>query len=551
MGNCCFQSELPQTGNIQDNKESRAQDVKKNVCPVLGLSLAGKSTFRKRIQILANKLENKSVIDNINFSHDKCMYQLTTIRTIIESLNHLTTIATNLGLVTDDVQTKHIINAYKAKEKHDYTLPLKTLTTTVSKPFTIPSKIEQCLKDIRSRPTQDIFDNDTIDSFLKFFQSKEFKLMLNNYHGMISRGCGAILVIHALFEKNHFKNLVSNPENYVLNWVDYLCSKQHTSGIIEVNINHDNENYSIVDIGRNANRLRMHQIFDMAKVLVVVMDLSGIERSNWEDDDNPIDMVESLEFLHEVVQYRHGIFKRNRELEAKAKRKVYENKKNWNSNGNDVSDMSDDKFSKKGSMSDKEDSVQIIVLLNKYQIFENYATNNINCGSINCCHIIDWTPRFDDNNYKDAQEMIVKKYQKSKEMTNLSNKIWLDCGEIIQLVKLKIQMIFEWYQRYNYHCHDQFEQNVLVCDLLDDCDTIEDDMNKIEPPLKQMNQSLVFCQKILEIWIHQEGMQNVLTKDMTNIILIYCKSCPVAQFGQIFGRIKHLCKYHDIIESRA
>ena len=597
MGNCCFQSELPQTSNIQDNKES--EDVKKNLCFVLGIGFAGKSTFRKRAQMLANMLENKDVVDNMN-SHDKSMYQLTTIATIIDSLHSLTTLATKHGLIKDDTTIKHIVNQGKAKLKenlhgkivshkkmgtfidhisnydllstadtdhnHDNPESIARCINHLIEPFVIPHKIEQCFENIRSHDddslysnivwyqgegflnnVENIFDNDTIESFVQFFQSKEFKLVLNNYDGRIPSGGGGML-IDLLLERNHFKNLVSKNENYVLNHIDCLCSRQRTSGIIEVKINHNNECYSIIDVGGGGDRRRMRQMSWLAKILVFVMDLSGIERCIWEDD--VIDIIDSLERLHELVHQRRKMFER--EISnfkwKQAERKVDEDKNR--KNGSDMSDDEDiDNDRKKGSMSNR-DSVQILVLLNKYKVFENYVTNNVNCNSINCRHIIDWTPDFGSIDYDDkkAKEMIVSKYQTSKEMKHFGNKIWLNCQEIIQLIRLKIQMIFEVYQRYDHHCHDHFEQNVLVCDLLHDCDTIEDDVNKIQPPLKRKDQSLMFCEKILKIWIDQEGMENVLTKDMINVILIYCKSGPLVQFAEIFARIKQLCECHDLIQ---
>lgn len=188
MGSCCFQLKLPQITNIQDNKDP--EDVKKNICLLLGVDYAGKSTFRKRTQMLANKLKHKGVVYNVSSQH-KSMYQQTTMCAILRSLYYLTRVATHCGLVADDIKTKCIINAAKAKAKEDLNnkiisgKKLNTLKEHIDnygllftalndddnddnnqesiencnnvninhliEPFKIPYKIEQCFNDMQSK----------------------------------------------------------------------------------------------------------------------------------------------------------------------------------------------------------------------------------------------------------------------------------------------------------------------------------------------------------------------------------------------------------------
>ena len=46
----------------------------------------------------------------------------------------------------------------------------------------------------------------------------------------------------------------------------------------------------------------------------------------------------------------------------------------------------------------------------------------------------------------------------------------------------------------------------------------------------ETNESIfVVFEQILQIWIDQQGMENVLTKDLINIISMYCKDYQVVQ----------------------
>ena len=178
----------------------------------------------------------------------------------------------------------------------------------------------------------------------------------------------------------------------------------------------------------------------------------------------------------------------------------------------------------------------MLVLLNKYQLFESYVKNNINRNSLNCSHLIKWKPYCSDE-----KKDIISKYEQSTNMSHFRKNTWLDCDSIIELIKYKIKMLFEAYQI----SQSQWEQNILVCDLLYGCDNVENDIDMITTPLNRVN--MKSCEKLLCLWIFQEEKENVLTKDLINLILKYCNNLPFAFFGQVFGKMTQLCEKYDLI----
>ena len=187
------------------------------------------------------------------------------------------------------------------------------------------------------------------------------------------------------------------------------------------------------------------------------------------------------------------------------------------------------------------DSTHILILLNKYEAFYNYVNNNSNNNDNNnsnnnlnnglCNHILYWV---DSHQYKDDS-------LKTKYFHDMLINKKLNCGIIIDLIKYKIKKIFE------HHNFDvsKFEQNIFVTDLLFDCHDYnhQHDLTDMRLPLKIREMDHKSRSRyVLDIWIEQQGMENVLTKDLITIILKYCQwFANITSAGEIFARIQQIC----------
>ena len=137
---------------------------------------------------------------------------------------------------------------------------------------------------------------------------------------------------------------------------------------------------------------------------------------------------------------------------------------------------------------------------------------------------------------------IIDRYQNNPRMEYFRGMVKrkLKCDDIIELIKYKIKMIFEFHKLDT----SKFDQNLFVCDMLHDCQNYNahDDVNAMKLPLqirKIEPRSRIQC--VLNVWIRQEGMQNVLTKDLINLVLKYCPLFTrITRVGEIFARIQDL-----------
>ena len=187
-------------------------------------------------------------------------------------------------------------------------------------------------------------------------------------------------------------------------------------------------------------------------------------------------------------------------------------------------------------------NVNIVVLLNKYHVFVNYINNNRN-GSVCCIEIIDWKPEsFDDDAYDadvKTNDKMITKYENSAKMEYFRSvdNGELNCDEIIELIKHKIEMTWAFYGWNISQC----KNNIFVCDLLYEYDIFGIKYNTNGRQLR----CVTLSEKILCWWIEQEGMQNVLTKDLIHLILKYYKDATITPIDQIFVKIHQLCTQHS------
>ena len=116
----------------------------------------------------------------------------------------------------------------------------------------------------------------------------------------------------------------------------------------------------------------------------------------------------------------------------------------------------------------------------------------------------------------------------------------LNCDEIIELIKYKIEMTWAMYGRDVSQC----KQNIFVCDLLSDCDVGEIKYKYDENEIGAGFDCISLSEKILHLWIEKEGLENVLTADLINLILKYYKHAACTSIDRIFIRMHQLCVTH-------
>ena len=589
MGGICKSNQSITQGDAKPNA-SRSTNVTNNhdpnLCFIFGNQFCGKSTFQKRIQMLENGCNHNNHADIDVLGHlthdDIILCRLQTIATILQILKNIISESEKYGITTVDHDTcidkdtddhdninEKDISPYVKINKFLSTFDPQSIFEIV---FNANNHFNQQQVGFRRkgilpwiRKNRDLFD-----TVVQFLEDDEFTTILNNCESRLTISGGSMLIkLMCLLQDNHLRCLLFDKERYMdrdkydsscewqMSEMDYLCSHNPIAErSIHVKLNNndsDNDNdinddctlsnisqYKFINIDPVRNCETMTKLRHKINLIIVMFDLSCIDiiPKNKTYDDK-----ESLYNLEYILRATRRWSKHRSDYSEKLR------------NDKDSSNMimiktpADERKLKDDH--DDQFTVPILVLLNKYDVLDNYIKNNVNCDKNTFCdHIVNWKPA--TTTYEKGSD-IIDKYENNPKMKYFRKMLKenLNCDDVVDLIKYKMKFAFEYYQR----DVSQFDQNVFICNLLSCCQenncnyNVKDDVDAMKLPLitrKLTNQ--MRCEKVLCFWIQQEGMENVLIKDLINVILKYCKWFnAITPVGEIFARVQELCKESQLL----
>ena len=433
MGNCCISNGAKTSIESIDDDSSDGDgptwyDEFKINCWIMGNNHCGKSTFHKRIQMLSNVLENRQGLLAHLTSKDKLLCQANIFAATIGHLYKMISHAQAHGI--NNINYSPDENKYENKNNNDYnpTIPFKfppDIDSTMKRfvdtfdTFEFYKKVDECRRAIRCSNAISkinnllkLVDTKTINAFIIFFQSDEFKTILNNYQseGRFESNYGIFsMMIDKILTEKHFKNIFRSNGKYILNAVDYLCWSsndvhlQHAydynlDKIVEftysnINVYHEHYHeelykYHFINVkygmygeryGRRYGKIGDYEHFSpmilklpRPNVCVFMIDLSTIGQYG---DNNHIQIQYILSMFVQML------------LEIKLYPQVVVKKKHK---------KRPEEIWKKTRSIILPRIYDVIVLLNKYDVFFHNVNNDKNGGSVNCNEIINWVPVFVD-----------------------------------------------------------------------------------------------------------------------------------------------------------
>ena len=200
-------------------EEEKLEEQNGIVCVIVGNQYCGKSTFQKRMQMLA-EAHSRNYNDIDIFEHfGNTQLEMCRVKTIA-------TILYIVDLMIYEADKHSIINftKHKRNDADNINSPIQKLQQFFNT-FNTARFLNGVLGNSRFTRMCTLKGKLTcniIDAFIDFFESDDFKIIVNNCQSRLSVLGGAML-IDSLLDPSHLNELFSQTDHYDLNMIDYLC----------------------------------------------------------------------------------------------------------------------------------------------------------------------------------------------------------------------------------------------------------------------------------------------------------------------------------------